>query len=991
MSNPCEATTLVRENEQRHYNFFRWLILGLLGTMLLFVAFRTFQFANLRAPEITRPPTGDLAPGIINIGGISNDARRVGLRVGEQVVGKADVDQDGNWIIQTGALPVGTYTVEAFAIDPEGGVGASSEPIAFTINDVIVVTTDPIDPIAGSGDGNGTGDNEGEDISAEFPSPTLAGVADLAENSSTILAGSGTPNSQINIELNGELIGSTTVGADGNWQIETDVLSTGEYSAIAYAVAPDGTQLAQSDSIRWIVGEVAFETPTLSLPEGDIQPNSPLTIAGTGTPDTTVEVFQNGISIGATVVDADGHWSLESVIDRYSTQFEAVGRTQESAVIGRTTPQTLLVPAASTALTFNDAPTIGEFSANAQNSSAPFSWSGTGEPRSLVELFASGISQPIGSATIADDGTWQINNNIDLPAGEYDLIVSQTLTDGTILSNSEPTHISVPSLLGDAGSTPVFVQIQGGRDPQSNVTIFGTATPDEQVEVMLDGQSVGSVTADSAGAWQISSPASVGEHTVSVNGSADSNFTVGDNGLGITITTIDTEGDTFFATGYAPSNATVELYLNDSLAGRVAADGNGAWLFEATGLAGANSLRASVIGSENTTQLNSFDTHFLIGNGQPLLAITSISGANGQAQFFGQAPANTQVQMMIDGHVVDVIVANANGEWDYGGSYADGQHQLVARLFNSTNGQITAVSSGHPFIIQGEATVGSDDGLLQLIFAEQPDGGVRTSARDIDGYLVDGPAIHLILDSSYSMRLNLSGDTRLDITNPDSRLHIARRTLQTVLASLPEGVPISIRAFGHIENNEQTTCQTALELSSQPLNRDHALSILSAIRPHYLTDTPLAESLAAATADLADINRKVILVLVTDGEENCGGDPQAAVQALIDTGLNFQLDVVGLAVGDEQAQALLRSLATLGGGRYFDAQSADALAAALDDSLLTPYQVLDDSGAIVATGIIGGEPLRLPPGRYRAEVLSAEPRSFNLVVRTGRTVLEMIE
>ncbi|HFC12952.1 MAG TPA: VWA domain-containing protein, partial [Anaerolineae bacterium] len=512
----------------------------------------------------------------------------------------------------------------------------------------------------------------------------------------------------------------------------------------------------------------------------------------------------------------------------------------------------------------------------------------------------------------------------------------------------------------------------------------------ETVEIMLDGQSLGSVTADQAGAWQITTTPGAGTHTVSINGGAENHFEINDTGLNITIDTIDTEGDHFVASGTAPHNAAVEVYLNGNLAGRVDADENGNWTFEAVAQTGANSLRASAIGAENSTQINSFDTEFVIGNGQPTIAVTAIGGANGQAQFFGTAPANAQVQMVIDGRVVDIVTANAAGEWQYGGSYAEGQHQLAARLLGA-DGQILTASSAQPFIIQGEATIGTDDGLLQLVFAAQPDGSVRTAARDVDGYLIDGPAIHLVLDSSYSMRLNLTGDTRLEVTNPESRIGIAQQTLQTALSSLPEGVPISIRAFGHIENTAETTCQTALELPSQPLVHESALGTLATIRPQYLTDTPLAESLAAAAEDLAGVNRKVIIVLVTDGEENCGGDPTVAVQKLIDAGLDFQLDVVGLAIGDAEAQALLQSLAELGGGRYFDAQSADALTTALADSLLTPYQVLDENGELVATGVVGGQPLRLPAGRDRAEVLSAEPRSFNLIVRTGRTAFEMIE
>lgn len=69
--------------------------------------------------------------------------------------------------------------------------------------------------------------------------------------------------------------------------------------------------------------------------------------------------------------------------------------------------------------------------------------------------------------------------------------------------------------------------------------------------------------------------------------------------------------------------------------------------------------------------------------------------------------------------------------------------------------------------------------------------------------------------------------------------------------------------------------------------------------------------------------QKTIIVL-TDGNETCNGDPQAAAAELAKMGINVRVHVVGFAVNAEQEREL-QGIAKSGNGKYASAQDAASL------------------------------------------------------------------
>jgi hypothetical protein len=76
--------------------------------------------------------------------------------------------------------------------------------------------------------------------------------------------------------------------------------------------------------------------------------------------------------------------------------------------------------------------------------------------------------------------------------------------------------------------------------------------------------------------------------------------------------------------------------------------------------------------------------------------------------------------------------------------------------------------------------------------------------------------------------------------------------------------------------------------------------------------------------------------------------------------------------------------AQMGGGQSFDAEDSDSLLAGVAQALAAPFRVLDATGTVVATGVVGGDPVSLPPGSYRVEVLTDPVRAYeDVVVQPG--------
>jgi NAD(P)-dependent dehydrogenase (short-subunit alcohol dehydrogenase family) len=168
-------------------------------------------------------------------------------------------------------------------------------------------------------------------------------------------------------------------------------------------------------------------------------------------------------------------------------------------------------------------------------------------------------------------------------------------------------------------------------------------------------------------------------------------------------------------------------------------------------------------------------------------------------------------------------------------------------------------------------------------------------------------------------------------------------------------------------------------------------AIIAGINAKNLAKTPIAASLRLVAADLAGATGQKVVVLVTDGEETCDGDPAAEIANLRAQGIDVRVNIVGFAVDDAALQATFEQWATLGGGSYFNANNAGELDAAVNQALAAPFRLLDATGAEVASGVVNGEAVALPAGIYTVEVLTEPVQQSTVTIAGGEAVTVTVE
>lgn len=236
--------------------------------------------------------------------------------------------------------------------------------------------------------------------------------------------------------------------------------------------------------------------------------------------------------------------------------------------------------------------------------------------------------------------------------------------------------------------------------------------------------------------------------------------------------------------------------------------------------------------------------------------------------------------------------------------------------------------------------------------------------------------------------LDVSGSMNERISSGGTKFAAAKRALKQVADALPADAQVGLRVYGsEISESKRTNpkaCRdTRLVMPVGALDRTKMYRAVDSFKA--VGETPIAYSLGKAVNDLGDKGRRVV-VLISDGEESCSGDPCPVARKLVDRGVDLQFNAIGLDVGGK-ARKQLKCIADAGGGSYYDAERADDLSEALrkiTQRALRPY-------AISGTPVTGGEDPETGPelvaGQYR-DRFAAESgeRFYRIPRRPGETV-----
>ncbi|MBS3788612.1 VWA domain-containing protein [Candidatus Bipolaricaulota bacterium] len=185
--------------------------------------------------------------------------------------------------------------------------------------------------------------------------------------------------------------------------------------------------------------------------------------------------------------------------------------------------------------------------------------------------------------------------------------------------------------------------------------------------------------------------------------------------------------------------------------------------------------------------------------------------------------------------------------------------------------------------------------------------------------------IQIILDSSASMAEPVNGVVKINA---------ARNAVKDVLDMMPKSFNVSFRLYSHryTQQQKQKSCtDTEVILPFQKFSEGMKSTIkdkLSQVKPKGLT--PIAYTLKQAVKDFEGMSGENTIILVSDGEETCGGNPFAVANNISALDIGVKVYVIGFDVESKQQ---LQGIAQRSGGRYYDADNAEELSTVLKEAV----------------------------------------------------------
>ncbi len=158
--------------------------------------------------------------------------------------------------------------------------------------------------------------------------------------------------------------------------------------------------------------------------------------------------------------------------------------------------------------------------------------------------------------------------------------------------------------------------------------------------------------------------------------------------------------------------------------------------------------------------------------------------------------------------------------------------------------------------------------------------------------------ILFLLDASGSMQAKWGPG------NTETRMHSAKRILIEMvdILGMRDDVELGLRVYGHQSMLAEKNCKdTQLEVGFSRTSGSFIKTKLESLNPKGVT--PIAYSLERAATDFPDNKQRNIIILMTDGEESCGGDPCVVAQALEEKKIVLKHFVIGIGVEESARQA----------------------------------------------------------------------------------------
>lgn len=219
---------------------------------------------------------------------------------------------------------------------------------------------------------------------------------------------------------------------------------------------------------------------------------------------------------------------------------------------------------------------------------------------------------------------------------------------------------------------------------------------------------------------------------------------------------------------------------------------------------------------------------------------------------------------------------------------------------------------------------------------------LEAGCGDVSGVKKPTFNVLLILDSSGSMRDPIEGRQKIDI---------AKEALNKYLDKVPEDTNVGFMVYGHkggpTDQGKIESCQDPeILIPIQPTSqtKERIKQIANSFQPQGWT--PIAKAIEVAQGAFQGMEGETNkIILLSDGEETCEGDPCPAAQEAKKQGIDPIIDTVGFDVNNAAAQQL-ECIAQVTGGEYYYAQTGDELIQYFNQKGEQAQQLAEASGCL---------------------------------------------
>ncbi|MBT2206139.1 Ig-like domain-containing protein [Enterobacter hormaechei] len=725
------------------------------------------------------PIVGNLRPGNVTddarpeLGGKGKPGSTVTIMDGDDVLGSTVVDPDGNWTFTPEQdLADGDHSLTVISKDPAGNDVTSP---SFDISVDTVAPEKPVVGLATDDVGSSRGDLS-SGSTTDDANPTFKGSAE--------------PGSRVDIYDNGELIGSTVVDENGGWQFTpTTALPEGEHHITTTATDKAGNTGPESDDFVLITDYTAPDASKVAITEvyddvntagviasgEETDDNRPL-IKGTGAePGNTITVYNGDKVIGTAKVQADGTWSLEPTTPlpdgRYTlTAKETDGVGNVSGPSAEYVINVATVPPQAPTLdtVYDDVAPHADYlqKGDVTNDTTPTLSGSSGVAGGTISIYDNG--RLIGTTTVGSNGSWSFTPDTALADGSHSF--TATVTDG-VGRTSEPTGgfgIVIDTKAPDAASDLLVTDnvgayqgpvVSGDTTDDNTPTLSGRAEPGSTVNIIDNGQVIGSTKVNPDGTWSYTpdQPLANGAHDLTTT-VTDPSGNTGPEGSHVVITVdvvpgkVEITGVTDDAgsvtgslsqnavtddtrpqiSGTAKAGSTVTIMDGSNVLGTTTAGADGTWSFtpsvdlgrgEHTFTATAKDPMGNESASSSWTVTIDTDAPVKPTIDAALDDVGSVQGnlANGGSTddptptLSGKAEAGSTVKIYDQNGLLGEVTAKADGTWSFSptAKLPEGEHRF----------HVTATDRA------GNTSAASDDFVLNLDYTA-PDAS-KVSITDV--------------------------------------------------------------------------------------------------------------------------------------------------------------------------------------------------------------------------------------------------------------------